>query len=222
MRLPAQDAVTKAYEDHITYFTMFDFEGTAFHRVTNTVGKDIFDTRIRPAADAETLGVTGRKEIIKLTKPCQLSYEVDGDIYQNLHIFANPPDMTDLSDPSIDILEVHSTYYTGMICFQCGGENIIRNVTFENFRIDDFTLSDLVQMHFIKDNNSYGYSISHIVFRDFFYTDAEPKAIILKGLDANRKISDITFENLVINGERATKESVNLIINSYVEHVSFR
>ena len=417
----------ETYEDHTTYYTMFDFEGEAYLKVKYNNPTKNFSTKIRPVNNAESVEInpTAKTEIIKFTKTCQLSYEVNGDIYYNLHIFANPlenynltgeviylapgiytadncdyiknvnksdgskaptlvlktnqtlyiaggavvkagiqttnarnvkimgrgiVDMRTLNcgshpavnvsfcnsvlidglmfcDPAyytvfagqssdlrisniksisytiwsdgvgtmacnnvkvsnsffrtnddglaiyastsdyygdaynheyfkcvlwadnahainignlgsgdrynrdyiynikfrdLDILEVHSMESSGAIHFACGSENIIKDFLFEDIRVDDFTRSDLLKIHFIENEvNGVGYSISNIKFKNIYYTDVDPKGIIIKGYSAERTVKDIYFENLYVNGRKATKNTLNLITNEFASNIVF-
>jgi hypothetical protein len=75
----------------------FDFTGSVEVSVTNNRGR-IEAARIRPLSAGVTPTVKGDTLTFTLAKPSNLSVEVNGDIYHNLHVFTNPPE-TDVPDP---------------------------------------------------------------------------------------------------------------------------
>ena len=75
----------------------FDFSGTAEVSVTSNRGR-IETARIRPLSAAVTPTVKGNTLTFTLTKPCNLSVEVNGDLFHNLHVFTNAPE-TDVPNP---------------------------------------------------------------------------------------------------------------------------
>lgn len=67
----------------------FDFEGEVSIRVTRL--KQDFDTvRIRPLSYGLTYAREGRTIEFRLQHPSNLSIDFDGDLFSNLHLFANP------------------------------------------------------------------------------------------------------------------------------------
>jgi hypothetical protein len=82
------DQVKKA--DHFTEnasMSYFDFSGEVEVSVTYNKG-NIHQSRIRPLSYNIPHTVKGRTIIFKLYRPANLSVEVNGDIFHNLHLFA--------------------------------------------------------------------------------------------------------------------------------------
>jgi hypothetical protein len=75
----------------------FDFSGTVEVAVTNNRGK-IESARIRPLSAGVTPTVKGDTLTFTLTEPRNLSVEVNGDLFHNLHVFTNAPE-TDVPNP---------------------------------------------------------------------------------------------------------------------------
>lgn len=67
----------------------FDFSGTAEVSIEYNLG-DIHSARIRPLSYGIHPEINGRTLAFKLVKPCNLSIEVNGNIFNNLHLFAGP------------------------------------------------------------------------------------------------------------------------------------
>jgi len=85
---------------HVSSSSMvnFDFSGTVEFSVTYNRGK-VQTARIRPMSYGFEPKIKGNKLSFSLSKPCNLSLEVNGDIFHNLQIFTNAPE-TFIPDPS--------------------------------------------------------------------------------------------------------------------------
>ena len=69
----------------------FDFSGEVELAVTFNAG-NIDTAKIRPLSYAIQHQVKKKTLFFKLRRPSNLSIEVNGDIFHNLHLFANPPE----------------------------------------------------------------------------------------------------------------------------------
>ena len=69
----------------------FDFSGEVEVSVTFNHGA-IQSGRVRPLSYGITPTITNNTMTFKLNRPRNLSVEVNGDIFHNLHLFANPID----------------------------------------------------------------------------------------------------------------------------------
>jgi Endopolygalacturonase len=78
---------------HVTSSSMvnFDFSGTVEFSVTYNRGK-VQTARIRPLSYGFEPEIKGNTLSFSLSKPCNLSLEVNGDIFHNLQIFTNAPE----------------------------------------------------------------------------------------------------------------------------------
>ncbi len=81
----------------------FDFDGTVEVSVTYNGPKELRFTRIRPASAEIQAATDGRTITFTLTSPRDLSIEVNGDIFDNLHLFAGKieEDKPDPNDPNV-------------------------------------------------------------------------------------------------------------------------
>ncbi len=79
----------------------FDFSGTAEVAVEYNQG-DIQSARIRPLSYGIHPEIKGRTLLFKLQRPCNIAIEVNGNIFNNLHLFAGPvePSKPDPNDPN--------------------------------------------------------------------------------------------------------------------------
>src|SRR5690606_32610982 len=118
----------------------------------------------------------------------------------------NPEVIENLRYVNIDILDHKEAQldYQGCLSINAGDNNLIRDVTFEDIRIEDFRQGQLVNLR-IFFNEKYctapGRGIENIHFKNISYTGKNAELSIISGYNAERKVKNIVFENLVINGE---------------------
>ena len=121
------------------------------------------------------------------------AFWADGDVIEDLH-FRN-----------IDILEnrEYIPKYYGALGITCGDKNTVRNVTYEDIRVEHISEGSghLIQMgfDFYEPSTTPGRRIENITFKNISYTGNEGSLI-----EGNRGgvIEGITIDNLVINGQR--------------------
>nr|WP_303777555.1 glycosyl hydrolase family 28 protein [Bacteroides intestinalis] len=118
----------------------------------------------------------------------------------------NPEVLENLNYINIDILDHKEKQldYQGCLAINAGDNNLIRNVRFENIRIEDFRQGQLVNLR-IFFNEKYctapGRGIEDILFKNISYTGENAEVSMIIGYDKERKVKNIRFENLQINGE---------------------
>lgn len=107
---------------------------------------------------------------------------------------------------NIDILDQNEKQidYQGCMAINAGDNNLVRNVRFENIRIEDFRQGQLVNLR-IFFNKKYcaapGRGIENILFKDITYNGTNAELSIIAGYNEERKVKNIRFENLRINRE---------------------
>lgn len=149
-----------------------------------------------------------------------------GDTIENLH-YENI-DILCQSEPQVD--------YQGCMAINCGDNNLVRNVTFENIRVEQIHQGSLLQVK-IGYNQKYctapGRGIEGVRFRNIRYNGTQPYLSVINGYSEERKVKDITFEGLKINGRRlydkmkgkpawyATGDYIPMYVGNHVENVVF-
>jgi len=118
---------------------------------------------------------------------------------------SSPETIEDLTFSNIDILDHMEPQldYQGCMSLNAGDSNLIRNVTFEDIRVEDFRKGQLVNLRVFyntKYNTSPGRGIENVTFKNVSYTGTHAEQSIIAGYDDTRKIRNVTFENLSING----------------------
>lgn len=93
---------TKHHVEHASMAT-FDFSEKVEIEVTYNKGK-IDSARVRPLSYDIPFTIEGNTLQFSLEKPANLSVEVNGDIFHNLHLFANPLDTFKVDKKNPDLI----------------------------------------------------------------------------------------------------------------------
>ena len=151
----------------------------------------------------------------------------------------NPEILENLNYINIDILDHKEKQldYQGCLAINAGDNNLIRNVRFENIRIEDFKQGQLVNLRIFY-NEKYckapGRGIENVLFKDISYTGENAEVSMIIGYDKERKVKNIRFENLQINGEviyddmpdkpkwYKTGDMARIFVGEHTEEVTFR
>ena len=109
--------------------------------------------------------------------------------YENIDILCQ-------SEPQMD--------YQGCMAINCGDNNLVRNVMFDNIRVEQIHQGSLLQIK-VGYNQKYctapGRAVQDITFRNIRYNGAMPYMSVIAGYDEQRRVSGITFQGLKINGQ---------------------
>lgn len=150
-------------------------------------------------------GYTGGCQNITM-KNSTLWADVAHPIFIGLHGNVEHPDtIENLNYLNIDILDHREMQidYQGCLAINAGDNNLVRNVRFENIRIEDFRQGQLVNLRIFL-NKKYcqapGRGIENILFKDITYNGKNSEISLIAGYDQDHKIKNIRFENLKING----------------------
>ena len=142
--------------------------------------------------------------------------EIAGDTIENI-TFKN-----------IDILEQDEDdpEYQGCMAINAGDFNLVRNVRYENIRIDDFEEGQLLNLRIVYNkqyNTGSGRGIEKIYFKDIYYTGLNQFTSRIAGLDKDHGVKGITFENLRINGKLILDAaSANIEVGNFAEQIVFK
>ncbi len=118
----------------------------------------------------------------------------------------NPEVIENIKFKNIDILnhDEPQINYQGCIAINVSDENLARNITFEDIRIDDFERGQLLNIR-VAFNKKYatapGRGIENIYFKNITYTGSNACMSIIEGYSEERAVRNIIFENLKINGQ---------------------
>lgn len=140
----------------------------------------------------------------------------EGDIIEHIH-FKN-----------IDILEQDEDDpdSEGCMAICAGDKNLVRNVTYEDIRVESIQEGQLFHLHVVynqKYNTAAGRNIENISFKNITYNGYGENSSIIKGLNEDGKVNGVTFENIVINGTRLTSLDKEVFkIGDAVENISLK
>jgi hypothetical protein len=142
--------------------------------------------------------------------------------YENIDILCQ-------SEPQVD--------YQGCLAINCGDNNLVRNVLFDNIRIEQIHQGSIMQVK-VGYNQKYcaapGRSVEGVTLRNIRYNGAPPYLSYIAGYDSQRRVSNIVFEGLKINGQTIyddmpgkprwynTADYVPILIGNHAEGITFK
>lgn len=151
----------------------------------------------------------------------------------------DPDVLENLKYTNIDILDQKEMQvdYQGCLGINVGDNNLAKNVLFENIRVEDFREGQLLNLR-VYYNTKYctapGLGIEDVVFRNVKYNGKNANLSIIAGYNEQRKIKNVSFENLMINGVLIydemngkpkwykTADMARFFVGEHVEGVSFK
>ena len=123
----------------------------------------------------------------------------------------------------IDILEhdEDDVPYQGCMAIDCGDNNRVRNVLFEDVRVESIQEGRLFHLN-VRFNKKYdkapGGEIENVTFRNVTYNGVGENRSLIQGFDGNRKVENVLFDNIVINGRRM-KDLNEFVKNEFIKNV---
>lgn len=124
-----------------------------------------------------------------------------------------PELLENLNFKNIDILE-HNEFqidYQGCMAINVSDENLVRNVLFEDIRVDDFTMGQLINLR-VTYNKKYatapGRGIRNVLFKNVEYNGTKSNISILEGYSEERNLENIVFEGLKVNGKTISPSAI--------------
>ncbi len=126
--------------------------------------------------------------------------------------------------------------YQGCLAINCGDGNNVKDVTFDNIRIEGIRQGCITQVK-VGWNQKYctaaGAGVENILFRNIRYYGEQPNMSVITGYDTQHKVKNVTFEGLKINGKKIyddmpgkpkwyqTADYVPMFVGSHVEGLRF-
>ena len=126
--------------------------------------------------------------------------------------------------------------YQGCLAINCGDNNLVRDVLFKDIRIENIIQGCLFQIK-VSWNDKYctapGRGVEDVTFHNITYKGQTPYISLINGYDASRKVKNVIFQGLNINGTLIydtmpgkpgwykTADFVPAYIGNHVENVSF-
>ena len=127
--------------------------------------------------------------------------------------------------------------YQGCLAINCGDNNLVRNVVFDNIRIEQITQGSILQTK-VCWNDKYctapGRGVENITFRNIRYYGETSYISVINGYNEERCVRNITFEGLKINGRTIyddmpgkphwykTADYVPIYVGNHVDNILFK
>ena len=147
---------------------------------------------------------------------------IENLVYENIDILCQ-------SEPQVD--------YQGCMAINCGDNNLVRDVIFDNIRVEQIHQGSLLQVK-VGYNAKYctapGRGVENVTFRNIRYYGQTPYMSVVNGYNEQRTVRNITFEGLKINGQKiydgmpgkpawyATADYVPMFVGSHVEGLTWK
>lgn len=127
---------------------------------------------------------------------------------------------------NIDILEhdEDDPPYHGCMSVVAGDNNTARDIVFEDIRVENIQEGALfhIQVNFNpKYDKKPGRKIENITFRNVTYDGYGESKSVVKGYDAGRGVTGVTFENVKINGVLLDSLK-DFETNEYIHDIKFK
>ncbi|RAV30341.1 glycosyl hydrolase family 28 protein [Sinomicrobium soli] len=144
-------------------------------------------------------------------------------------IHGNPAEVDTLQNFSfrdIDILEhdEDSRIFQGCMAINSGDNTLVKEVSFEDIRVEDFEEGQLFNLRIVKNgafNKVPGRGIEDISFKNIHYDGKNGTPSVIEGFDADRRVRNVSFENVIINGEKLMEGSQHIKILGHTDRIEF-
>ncbi|KAF7114439.1 hypothetical protein CNMCM5793_008743 [Aspergillus hiratsukae] len=150
---------------------------------------------------------------------------------------ANPETMDGVTIRNIDVLDHREPqmWYQGCLAINAGDDNLIQNVLVDGMRVENFREGQLVNLRIMynsKYNTSPGRGIRNVYIKGLQYNGTHANPSLVLGYDEQRNITNVTFEDLVVNGKTIydgmrkptwyyTADFVPMFANEHVHNLTF-
>lgn len=149
----------------------------------------------------------------------------------------NPETMDGVIIRNIDVLDHREPqmWYQGCLTINAGDDNLIQNVLVDGMRVENFREGQLINLRVMynsKYNTSPGRGIRNVYIKGLHYDGANANPSLMLGYDSQRNITNVTFEDLVVNGKKIydgmkkptwyyTADFVPMFANEHVYNLTF-
>lgn len=210
---------TRGWSDGIDMMASTDIDIDDIFLRTSDDSIAVYGTRWDYIGDSRRVRV--RNSVLWADVAHPLMIGTHGDHHNNGDI------IEDITYENLDILEHHEPQenYWGALTINAGDKNTVRNVLYDNIRVEPFEqgqLFDIRVVHNADYNPVPGNRIENITYRNVTYTGDNSNPNRIYGFDEERAVDHVTFINLRINDKAITEASEgNIKINKFASNIKF-
>ncbi|RSM14751.1 hypothetical protein CDV31_005333 [Fusarium ambrosium] len=148
-----------------------------------------------------------------------------------------PETMEDVTISNIDILDHREPQvdYQGCLAINVADENLLKNIVFENIRVEDFRLGSLLSFKVLynsKYSSGPGRGLHNVTVKNLSYNGKEGNLPAIAGYNEDRRVEFVDFQGLEINGQHvwdgmrkpgwySTSDFVPLYVGSHVVNLTY-
>jgi hypothetical protein len=128
---------------------------------------------------------------------------------------SNPEVIENLVFRNIDVLghDEDDRNYQGVMAITDGDNNLVRNVLFEDIRIDDIQEGMLFNFRVVfneKYSHAPGRGIENVTIRNVRFKGGDINRPVIAGHASDRRVSGVTIDNVRIGGRRLKRSDIDL------------
>ncbi|MBE8718570.1 glycosyl hydrolase family 28 protein [Cellvibrio polysaccharolyticus] len=137
----------------------------------------------------------------------------------------NPEMVENIIFRNIDILghDEDDRNYQGAMAISNSDNNLVRNVLFEDIRVDSIEEGMLFNIRVVyneKYSHAPGRGVENITFRNITSRADDINRSVIGGFSAERMVKNITFENVTVMGKPLHREDID--VGDYVENITIK
>lgn len=149
-----------------------------------------------------------------------IAHPINIGLHGNNH---KPEVIQNITFSNIDILghDEDDRNYQGAMAITNGDDNLVKDVLFENIRIDGVEEGMLFNVRVVyneKYSHSPGRGVENITFRNISVTDSDLNPPVIAGYGKKRMVKNIVFDNVKVQGKRL--KATDIHFGDFVEGVS--
>lgn len=194
----------------------FDFKGTVEFSVIYNRGT-VHSARIRPLSYGFQPLIEGNTLTFSLSKPCNLSVEVNGDIFHNLHIFTNAPETFKPNPKDPNVIYFAPGFHTikdnmlkipnGKTVYLAGGAVLKASILCENAKDVRICGRGIVY----KSNDGVGVNFSNnILIEDLIFLNPDHYTV------SSGQSTNLTIKNIRSFSSKGWGDGIDLFSNTNV------
>ncbi|MFB6343233.1 glycosyl hydrolase family 28 protein [Saccharicrinis sp. FJH62] len=116
--------------------------------------------------------------------------------------------------------------YQGCMAITCSDNNLVRNITYKDIRVDDFQEGQLFNFRVVyneKYSGAPGRGIEDVFLKNIEYNCNSSNPSVIKGFSTERQVERILIDGLTINGMSVKKiNEINMQVGDFVKELKVK